>query len=170
MQWLHHTLDSVSRWLARVTAVIACITALALVSSMLVGIFFRYVVQASLSWPEEVSLLLFTWTVFLAASLGVREDFHVRVTLLRDALPHRISAWLERLLLLSVAGFGLAMLWYGWAFAEFTAGQVSAAVRYPLWIRNAAVPVSGALILVHCAARLSDTTSCGGRPAIGATP
>ncbi|QIT54483.1 TRAP transporter small permease [Aquisalimonas sp. 2447] len=152
---LRRGLEAISRWSANVTAVVACITGITMVITLLVGIFFRYVMQASLSWPEEVALLTFTWTVFLTASLGVREDFHVRVTLLRDALPNNAAIWLERLLLVGIGGFALAMFWYGWEFAEFTQRQVSPAIRYPLWIRNAAVPVAGALMLLHVAARLS---------------
>ncbi|MDZ7809929.1 MAG: TRAP transporter large permease subunit [Arhodomonas sp.] len=36
----------------------------------------------------------------------------------------------------------------GWQFMEFTANQVSAAMRYPLWLRNAAL-LAGALIALH---------------------
>lgn len=166
MRLLHEGLDALSRWTGSITAVIACLTALGMIASLLIAIFFRYVVQASLPWPEEVALLLFTWTVFLTASLGVREDFHVRVTILRNALPHGISQWLERVLLVAIGGFALAMLWYGWEFAEFTSRQVSPAIRYPLWIRNAAIPVAGGLMLLHVAARLTRPGSLGQEPTV----
>lgn len=51
--------------------------------------------------------------------------------------------------MLLIFGFGLLMIWTGWNFAEFTAGQVSPAIRYPVWIKNAAVPASGFLISIH---------------------
>lgn len=155
MLFFQKLLETLSLWVARFTAGIACITAVALVATLLIGVFFRYVVQNSLPWPSEIGLLLFSWTVFLAASLGVREDFHVRVTLLRDLLPDALSDGLERLILLGVGVFAFAMLFYGWQFAEFTAGRTSAAINYPLWLRNASIPVSGAFMLLHVLARLT---------------
>lgn len=155
MPFLHKLLDTTSLWVGRIVAVVVCATAVALVATLLIGIFFRYVMQDSLPWPSEIGLLLFSWTVFLAASLGVREDFHVRVTLLRDLLPGTLSDILERLILLGVGMFAFAMLYYGWQFAEFTAGRTSAAINYPLWMRNASVPVAGAFMLLHVLARLT---------------
>ncbi|MFC4352523.1 TRAP transporter small permease [Fodinicurvata halophila] len=155
MPLLHKPLDTISLWVGRIVAAVVCVTAVALVATLLIGVFFRYVLHSSLPWPSEISLLLFSWTVLLAASLGVREDFHVRVTLLRDLLPGVLSDILERLILLGVGIFALAMLYYGWQFAEFTAGRTSAAINYPLWLRNASVPVAGAFMLLHVLARLT---------------
>jgi TRAP-type C4-dicarboxylate transport system permease small subunit len=69
--------------------------------------------------------------------------------LLVDALPPLISELVERGIMLLIFGFGILMLWTGWNFAEFTAGQVSPAVRYPIWIKNAAVPICGLLVSFH---------------------
>lgn len=155
MPLFHKPLDRVSLWIGRLVTVIASLTAVALITTLLTGVFFRYVMQNSLNWPGEVSLLLFSWTVLLVASLGVREDFHVRVTLLRDLLPGALSDGLERLILLGVGLFAAAMLFYGWQFAEFTAGRTSAAINYPLWLRNASVPVAGGFMLLHVLARIT---------------
>ena len=46
------------------------------------------------------------------------------------------------------------MLWTGYGFMAFAADQVSAAIRYPMWIRNAALPVAGAFICIHALALL----------------
>ena len=45
--------------------------------------------------------------------------------------------------------------------------QVSAALRYPLWLQSASVPVSGALIVLHSLTQLMQPTSA---PAQGVTP
>ena len=74
MEWLSH-------WCAQVTRALMLILGILLIICLLVAVFFRYVVGYALSWPEELSMLLFTWIVFLAGSLGVREEFHVRLTI-----------------------------------------------------------------------------------------
>ncbi|MDA3920370.1 MAG: TRAP transporter small permease [Salinisphaera sp.] len=150
-------LDGLSDWLGRVAMTVAALTATVMIGSLLVGVFYRYVLQASLSWTGEIALLSFTWVVLLVSSQGVREGFHVRVTVLDTLLPQRVSRWLHRGLLLAVIGFGLVLAWSGYQFTLFTAQQVSAAIRYPVWIRNASVPVCGLLIAIHGLARMAGS-------------
>ncbi len=146
---MYRYLDKVGQYLAYGSQVAGALTASVMVGSLLLGVFYRYILGDSLVWSDEVASLAFTWTVFLFASTLVRDHGHVRITLLVDALPPLISEVVERSIMLLILGFGLLMLWTGWNFAEFTSGQVSPAVRYPVWIKNAAVPGSGLLISFH---------------------
>ena len=146
---MYHYRDRCGQGLARAAQALGAVTAVVMVCSLLLGVFYRYILDDALVWSDEVAALAFTWTVFLFASALVRTGGHVRVTLLVDALPPLLGELVERSILLLVFGFGLVMFWTGWNFAEFTFGQVSPAVRYPLWIRDAAVPVSGLLISLH---------------------
>ena len=66
----------------------------ALILSLLVlglglQVFFRYVLDASLSWSEELSRFCFIWTIYLGASLAVKKEQHVRVTAQYLLLPKR---------------------------------------------------------------------------------
>lgn len=146
---MYHYLDKCGQGLAWGAQALGAMTAVVMVCSLLLGVFYRYVLDNALVWSDEIAALAFTWTVFLFASALVRTGGHVRVTLLVDALPRLLGELVERGILLLVLGFGLFMLWTGWNFAGFTFGQVSPAVRYPLWIRDAAVPVCGLLISLH---------------------
>lgn len=146
---MYNYLDKFGRGLAYGSQVVGALAALIMVASLLLGVFYRYALDDALVWSDEVAALAFTWTVFLFASSLVREGGHVRVTLLIDALPLLAAEILERLIMLLVFGFGMLMLWTGWNFAEFTVGQVSPAVRYPVWFKNAAVPAGGLLISIH---------------------
>lgn len=146
---MYRYLDKVGHALAYGSQVAGALTASVMVGSLLLGVFFRYVLGDSLVWSDEVASLAFTWTVFLFASALVREGGHVRITLLVDALPALISEAVERGIMLLILGFGILMAWAGLNFAEFTSGQVSPAIRYPVWIKNAAVPAGGLLISFH---------------------
>lgn len=146
---MYQYLDKFGQALAYGSQAVGALTALVMIISLLLGVFYRYVLGDALVWSDEVASLAFTWTVFLFASALVRSGGHVRVTLLVDALPPLLGELVERGIMVLVLGLGLVMLWTGWNFAEFTAGQVSPAVRYPVWLKNAAVPVSGALIGIH---------------------
>lgn len=146
---MYQYLDKFGQGLAFGSQVIGALAALVMILSLLLGVFYRYVLGDALVWSDEVAALAFTWTVFLVASALVRNGGHVRVTLLVDALPPLPGELVERGIVALVMALGLIMLWTGWNFAEFTAGQVSPAVRYPIWLESAAVPVGGALIAIH---------------------
>ena len=64
-------LDNLSAGLARITGWAVVALTVILVANLVVSIFFRYVVGQALSWPEEISLMLFAWLTLLSGSLGV---------------------------------------------------------------------------------------------------
>lgn len=149
-------LDRLSGWLSLATVVIASAMAVGMIASLSLEVFFRFVLRHSLFWSEEVALLLFTWIVLLLGSVGVREGFHVRVSLFIDLLPPTGRLVLERLILAGLVLFGLAMAYAGWDMVLRNWDQVAPATRYPLPIMYAAVPAMGALITFHAFVRLID--------------
>ena len=151
---MRYLLERASTGVAWVTSGVVATAAVVMILALLIQIFFRYVLGASLSWPGELAQLLFAWTMLLAASIGVREGFHVRLELLRGLLPDGLRAGLERLTLLLLAGFGVLLAVTGADYVEQTVGQRSAAMRYPIEVLHAAAPVTGALIALHAMARL----------------
>jgi TRAP-type C4-dicarboxylate transport system permease small subunit len=106
----------------------------------------RYVFGATPSWSEELAVLLFCWTVLGGLALGVHEGYHVRLTVLVDALPRTARIWGERATDLVTAALGAFLAWSGWRFLDITSGSVSAAIGYPTEILNVLAPLSGALI------------------------
>lgn len=128
---------------------LAVLFALAMVSSLLLGVFYRYVVQSSLTWSGEVAMLCFSWLTFLTAALMVRENGHVRLEFVMDAFPDRARAVLNALIWLAVVLVGIYMAWTGFQFILFTMGQKSAAIRYPIWMRDSSLGVGGVLIAIY---------------------
>jgi len=135
--------------LTRLVQTLAVLASVVMVASMLIGVFFRYVLQDSLSWTDEIALLSFSWMVFLTAALAVRDNGHVRVQVIDAWLPGAAGRLLWLAIRLAVALVGLYMAWTGLQFVALTAGQTSPAVRYPLWLRDSALPVSGVLIALY---------------------
>ncbi len=50
-------------------------------------VFFRYVLQAALTWSEELSRFAFVWVIYLGASMAAMERVHMRVTAPQLLLP-----------------------------------------------------------------------------------
>jgi TRAP-type C4-dicarboxylate transport system permease small subunit len=72
-------------------------------------VFARYVLNASPSWSEQAALLLMLYFLLFAAAVGVREGFHIRITLLEDGLSKARRKWLRLVNHLMVGIFGFAM-------------------------------------------------------------
>jgi TRAP-type C4-dicarboxylate transport system permease small subunit len=151
---MSRAIEAVSKFFARATGVAVVILTAALVLSLLTSIFFRYVVGMALSWPDEISLILFTWMVLLATSLGVREGFLVHLSIVFDRFPYEIRTVLRMAITIGICLFGVILVYSGMDLIHRTAKHLTPTLRLPLdWI-NYSAPVSGALIVLHSIRRL----------------
>jgi TRAP-type C4-dicarboxylate transport system permease small subunit len=141
-------LGSIARFLAGATRFSIALAAALMLSAILYQVVTRYVLGAASSWSEEFAVLMFSWSVLAGLALGVHEGFHVRLTLLTDALPLAGRIVAERVLDFITAALGVFLAWSGWRFLDITSGSVSAAMGYPIEILNALAPIAGALMAV----------------------
>lgn len=109
----------------------------------------RYVMNITLSWTEELSLGLFTWTMLLSSALGVHEGYHVRMALVLDTLAKTPRREAERIIHLATVAVGLFLAWSGWRYVIDTRGSVSAAIGYPIEWLHAGALVCGLLIACY---------------------
>lgn len=123
-----------------------------LLASMLIIVFLavlnRFLIQLPMSWSEEVARYLMIWAAFVGASLGVKHSVHISV----DALVHAIPPAAQRMVALfgNMLGFAFCA-WFFTIGAEFIgrlmdAGQLSPALRLPIYYAYAAVPCGFALM------------------------
>jgi TRAP-type C4-dicarboxylate transport system permease small subunit len=146
--------EAVSELAARVTAFIAVICGCALLCCLLLQVVARYAFNAPLVWTEESAIFLFVWTTMLVASLGVRERFHVRIEFLVRLLPAPLQVALDACFSAAIALFGGVLVSSGRDLVDLVWGNTSPAIQYPMQALYLAVPVSGALMVLHSVARL----------------
>jgi TRAP-type C4-dicarboxylate transport system permease small subunit len=108
----------------------------------------RYVFGNALSWSEELALLMFSWAALGGLALGVREGFHVRLTLLLEPLPGSARVWAERAIQLLTAALGAYLVWSGWRYVDITRGGSSAAIAYPIELLHGIAPLAGLFVLI----------------------
>lgn len=115
-------------------------------------VFFRYVLNSSLYFSEELSRFCFIWAGFLGASLALREGGHIGVTVLVDRLPPAVqrrmlavARVLVLLLLLVVMVAGASVLPDQWA-------QQTSTLGFSVFWFYLAVPVGALLMAVQLVA------------------
>lgn len=117
--------------------------------SIVLGVFFRYVLNDSLVWSEEVARYAMVWVSVLGGGLAFRRGGHIAVTFVLDLFPG-----VYRRLIAICGGLGIflflaLMLWYGWEMVGLVQNQRSAALRMSMSYAYAAIPVGAALMMYH---------------------
>lgn len=142
-------LIALSDGLDRVATFCAVGATAAFAAVMLVGIFFRYVLNSSLSWSDEVALIIFGWAAFLFIASAYLHDKHVRVEVLTEKLPAR---WRARAGIAAdglAGGYLLALLVSSIQAIEVVGRMRTDALQLPITIHFVAIPVATVLMLVH---------------------
>ncbi len=83
-------IGSVYRKINQGTIVLIVVFMTLMVINISLGVFFRYVLNNSLSWTEELGRYFMIWAGFLGMSLALKEDLHVSVLFFIDKLPPRM--------------------------------------------------------------------------------
>jgi TRAP-type C4-dicarboxylate transport system permease small subunit len=124
-----------------------------MVATMMLQVFCRYVLNASLSWSEELTRLLFVWLTFLGFGLGVERDALPTIFVLGERFTnHKAAATLNGAR--DITSLAVAMLM---AFSGFRLAPEIAAIPTPaLGISVAWFPLAvgsgGALLIVQLVA------------------
>ena len=143
--------NAIERGLAGLLAGAALVVAL-------VAAFTRYLAPAyAPDWGDEMTVFLAVWSVFIAASLLVHEERHVRADLVLRILPLGLQRTLEIATSLAALALTAVLAWYGAEMVrqaiEFDDRTVST-LRFPLWIYYACLPAGCALMALRYVRRL----------------
>ncbi|MFE3836355.1 TRAP transporter small permease [Pseudogemmobacter sonorensis] len=126
--------------------------------SLLIGlqIFMRYVMGASLSWSEELSRYFFIWATYLGIAYAVRQEAHIRVTMLTDIMPPRGRLMMRILTHVIFGAFAAYVMYQGWFMVErtFRFGQKSASLGIPMGYVYLAPLTGFALVVLRLAQRV----------------
>jgi TRAP-type C4-dicarboxylate transport system permease small subunit len=106
-------MDKVSRGLSKAVLIVSGLGLVALVCLLGWQVFARYVLGSSPPWSEQAALVVMIGFIALAASAGVREGFHIGMTMAVDALPPQGQKLATALSFGVIAIFGLALGIYG---------------------------------------------------------
>ncbi len=112
-------------------------------------VFFRYALNHSLFWSEELGRFFLVWLTFLGATVAYRRRGHVSVDLIYNRLPDGGRRALAIITLILSLIFFSVMIYFGVKYAHFIRMQVSPALRVVKWIPALIIPLSGAIMLLH---------------------
>jgi TRAP-type C4-dicarboxylate transport system permease small subunit len=139
---------------------IACIalSGLAMVAITImipVGVFFRYVLNAALSWPEPASTVMMVAFSFLGGAAVYRAKVHVAVEALLNAVSRKIRRFMLWGVDLCMAAAALFMFGYGWQLCIVTWPNTIAEFPWlSVGITYLPIPIAGALTVLFLIERV----------------
>ncbi len=125
---------------------------------MLCGVFFRYVLNNSLSWSDEVALMIFAWAIFLSIACGYLHDKHVSTDLLVHSLPAKWAALVRGLAEALSGGYLLSLTVAGIGAIATASTMRSDALHLPLTVPYLAIPTACVIMDIHWVRR---NVACG---------
>ena len=124
----------------------------------------RYVLEASLYWSEELLRYMYVWVIFLGTSVAIRSRLHVSIDAFVSLLKGRPRYVVKTVIrLFSVAFFALVVV-IGVQFTLHNLGQVSPAVQLPMSVAYVAMPLGGLFSLIFALEDWRKARQEGGRP------
>lgn len=141
-----------SRFVLALVSVLEVFCALMMVTMaiiVLLGVWYRYVVERALPWYDEFAEFLLVWLTFYGSVLASYRGAHIGFETLVEYFP----AWLQRVAALVsvvvIMAVQAAMFYYGWLLVEGASFDTAISVRWVRlsWILSA-IPISGGLMFL----------------------
>lgn len=141
--WFDRLLDAVSR-----LALIIAGTSLVILTVIFGWLVFgRYVLNATPTWVEQVSLLLILVITFLGAAIGIHENTHLGVSFFREISPPPVRRFFTLVSHLILAAFGAVMMVQSWKLMVFKWGSEIPLIHVPEGLRALPITICGGLVL-----------------------
>ena len=147
----------VIRWLDANIEKVICVALLALMSIIIVvQVFFRYVLQNSLQWSEEIARYMFIWLIYIGISYGVKLDKHIAVDAVYSFLPKKVKPYYALIGYIIFFVFAIIVVYYGVLVTANIAGsgQISNGARVPMQYVYVAPVVGMILTIIRLVQRL----------------
>lgn len=134
--------------LEKVVTIVLIVLGTAMVGVGVMQVVWRYVLEKSLPWSEELLRYMFIWLVLIGISIGIRYKKHVAIDVLQDSL-HGMSKLILQLAIgcCCLAMYGL-LIKFGGDFVLSTLKMNSSALRIPMWYVNISMPIGGLLAMI----------------------
>ena len=112
---------------------------------------FRFVLNYSLDWTEELARYCFIGSIYAGAALGVKDEQHIRVEVVNVLFPEKVTKYIRLIADLIWLGFALLIMVQGFQMCTIflNNGQTSPTLRLPMGLVYGVVPVGFMLMTIR---------------------
>lgn len=158
MKQVYRVLKGTADWTDRVTEKIMIFFMGAMLFTVLIQVFYRYIITRFIHYPlaytEELARYLTIWIAYLGIAVGLKEGIHVSFDLIYNKLSPKSQCQLYILGRITMLYFISIILIAGWSLLGRISSNVSPAMRIPIvWVYSAPW-VGGCLIALRLMVQL----------------
>lgn len=125
------------------------VATLVMVTSILLQVFFRYVMNSPLYWSEEIARYAFVWLVFIGAAIASKRGTHIGVDYFVMHLPELPKKFLAIFVNLLVLAFIAYVIYMSMGVIKSNMTQLSPAIRIPMGYVFMAIPIGFSISFVY---------------------
>jgi TRAP-type C4-dicarboxylate transport system permease small subunit len=126
-----------------------------LVVIVCLGVFFRYVLNSSLTWYDEFASYMLVWLTFYGTVVADYQRRHIGFDVLVNKLAPLARKVVDVVAEIAVLGFQFVLFYYGWVLMQRMGDET--AISLP-WVKvswiSSVLPVTGGLLLLISVARM----------------
>ena len=120
-------------------------------------VFYRYVLNNSLFWSEELARYMLVWISFLGATTAYYKGLHPGVDFIVSRLSATQRRWTAIVVHLVSISLFTTITVAGFQFAYFVRHQISPALGIEKWVILAVIPISGIILIGYALTALACT-------------
>jgi TRAP-type C4-dicarboxylate transport system permease small subunit len=136
--------------------------ALAVLSaSVFLGVLFRYVLNAPLTWTDELALFAFVWMVFIGAGICTRNRAHMGIEMLVRRLSEQTARRVEFIGNIVVMIILVILVYFGTQHAMYASHSRTTVLRIPWTYIFLSVPLGSTFMFIHMLHQLLGTAVPG---------
>ena len=144
-----------------------CAVMLAVMSVVVfLQVIFRFVIKASLPWSEELSRYLLVYITYFGCAYGIKTGAHLGVEAFVLILPKTVQKAIN--VLVQIGGLVVCVLILKFGadivFSQMQSGQLSPAMRLPMWTIYSAIPIGMAFCVIRYAVEIGKAVQALMRP------
>jgi TRAP-type C4-dicarboxylate transport system permease small subunit len=126
-----------------------------LVIIVCLGVFFRYVLNSSLTWYDEFASYMLVWLTFYGTVVADYQSRHIGFDLLVGKLPPPARRAVDFAAELAVLGFQFVLLYYGWELTRRMGDETAISLPWVkvTWI-SSVLPITGGILFLISLTRL----------------
>jgi len=142
-------LERLNGGICRVCRELSWVLLALMTGSIIIQVFYRYVLNDPIAWTEELAIFSMMWMAFLVAPIGYRTGAFVAIELIRDLFKGRAQAIVQIVLNLLVIAILVVLLRHSVISTIRGAGSISSSLPITMAWVYIAMPIGlSAMVLV----------------------
>ena len=123
-----------------------------LVVTIFVQVIMRSVFNSSLTWSEELTRYIFIWQIWMGVSIAQKDKAHIKVEILKSFVKNqKFLAVVDVIATILLIAFNIFLVTSGIDLVQqmITRGNVSSAMRMPMWIVYIVLPLASGIFTLR---------------------